>query len=403
MSYNSPLAERVRNLKPSPTLAVNTKAKTLKAQGVNIVNLSAGEPDFDTPEHIKEAAIKAIHDGFTKYTPVSGIPELKEAIAAKIRHDYKLAYRPEQIMVSTGGKQVLYNLAQAILNPGDEVIVPVPYWVSYPPIVELAGGIAKYLNSNADKSFALDLKALASMINSRTKAIILNSPSNPTGAVYTTEDLKAVAKLAAEHNFLIITDDIYDQIRFDDKGPENIVSVVPEIKDHVLMVNSFSKTYAMTGWRIGYLAGPETIVKAATKIQSQSTSNPNSIAQKAALAALCGPQDDVLKMKEAFRTRKNYIMERLKNIPGISCVEPQGAFYVFPDLSFYYGANTSGQTINDSVTMADYLLERAQIAGVPGIAFGDDRFIRFSYATDLSVIKEGMDRLGAALSELKEN
>jgi aspartate aminotransferase len=289
------------------------------------------------------------------------------------------------------------------LNPGDEVIVPVPYWVSYPPIVELAGGIAKYLNSNADKSFALDLKALASMINSRTKAIILNSPSNPTGAVYTTEDLKAVAKLAAEHNFLIITDDIYDQIRFDDKGPENIVSVVPEIKDHVLMVNSFSKTYAMTGWRIGYLAGPETIVKAATKIQSQSTSNPNSIAQKAALAALCGPQDDVLKMKEAFRTRKNYIMERLKNIPGISCVEPQGAFYVFPDLSFYYGANTSGQTINDSVTMADYLLERAQIAGVPGIAFGDDRFIRFSYATDLSVIKEGMDRLGAALSELKEN
>ncbi|MDL1959503.1 MAG: pyridoxal phosphate-dependent aminotransferase [Deltaproteobacteria bacterium] len=401
MSWTFPLAERVRNLKPSPTLAVDTKAKTLKAQGVDIVNLSAGEPDFDTPEHIKEAAIKAIREGFTKYTPVGGIPELKEAIAAKFEQDYELTYRPEQIMVSTGGKQVLYNVAQAILDPGDEVIIPVPYWVSYPAMVELAGGNVKFLLSDPDKDFALDLAILGSMITNRTTAIILNSPSNPTGAVYSKDDLKTLAELAVEHNFVVITDDIYDQIRFDDQGPENIASVVPEAQDHVVVVNGVSKTYAMTGWRIGYLAGPEAVVKAATKIQSQSTSNPNSIAQKAALAALTGPQDGVLKMKEAFLERKNYIIKRLKAIPGISCVEPDGAFYVFPDLSFYYGKEASGQKINDSLDMADYLLEKARIAGVPGVAFGDDRFMRFSYATDLSIIREGMDRLSAALSDLK--
>ena len=400
MSWTFPLAERVRNLKPSPTLAIDTKAKTLKAQGVDIVNLSAGEPDFDTPEHIKEAAIKAIKDGFTKYTPVGGIPELKEAIAAKFEQDYKLIYRPEQIMVSTGGKQVLYNVAQAVLDPGDEVIIPVPYWVSYPAIVELAGGNVKFLPGNPDNDFAPDFAVLGSLITSRTRAMILNSPSNPTGAVYSRDDLKTVAELAVEHDFVIITDDIYDRIRFDDKGPENIASVLPEAQDHVVVVNGVSKTYAMTGWRIGYLAGPEAVVKAATKIQSQSTSNPNSIAQKAALAALTGPQDGVMRMKEAFFERKNYIMERLGAIPGISCVEPKGAFYVFPDLSFYYGKEASGKEINNSLDMADYLLENARIAGVPGVAFGDDRFMRFSYATDLDIIREGMDRLEAALGEL---
>jgi len=400
MSWTFPLSERVRNLKPSPTLAIDTKAKTLKAKGVDIINLSAGEPDFDTPEHIKEAAIKAIRDGFTKYTPVGGIPELKEAIAAKFEQDYKLTYRPEQIMVSTGGKQVLYNVAQAILDPGDEVIIPVPYWVSYPAIVELAEGTVRFLPSDPDKDFALDLAALGSILTSKTRAIILNSPSNPTGAVYSREDLMAVAALAVEHNFVIITDDIYDQIRFDNKGPENIASLVPEAQDHVIVVNGVSKTYAMTGWRIGYLAGPEAVVKAATKIQSQSTSNPNSIAQKAVLAALTGPQDEVLKMKKAFLERKNYIMKRLEAIPGISCVKPKGAFYVFPDLSSYYGKKAFGKEINNSLEMADYLLEESRIAGVPGIAFGDDRFMRFSYATDLSIIQEGMDRLRVALNNL---
>jgi aspartate aminotransferase len=400
MSWTFPLSERVRNLKPSPTLAIDTKAKTLKAQGVDIINLSAGEPDFDTPDHIKEAAVKAIRDGFTKYTPVGGIPELKEAIAAKFEHDYKLIYRPEQIMVSTGGKQVLYNVAQAVLDPGDEVIIPVPYWVSYPAIVELAGGKVRFLPSDPDKDFALDLPALGSMLTSKTRAIILNSPSNPTGAVYSREDLVRVAELAVENNLVVITDDIYDQIRFDNKGPENIASLAPEAQDHIVVVNGVSKTYAMTGWRIGYLAGPEAVVKAATKIQSQSTSNPNSIAQKAVLAALTGPQDGVLKMKKAFLERKDYIMERLGAIPGISCVKPKGAFYVFPDLSSYYGKKASGKEINNSLEMADYLLEDSRIAGVPGIAFGDDRFMRFSYATDIGIIREGMDRLSVALSNL---
>jgi len=303
-------------------------------------------------------------------------------------------------MVSTGGKQVLYNVAQAVLDPGDEVIIPVPYWVSYPAIVELAGGNVKFLPCDPYRDFALDFAVLGSLITSRTRAMILNSPSNPTGAVYSRDDLKTVAELAVEHDFVIITDDIYDRIRFDDKGPENIASVLPEAQDHVVVVNGVSKTYAMTGWRIGYLAGPEAVVKAATKIQSQSTSNPNSIAQKAALAALTGPQDGVMRMKEAFFERKNYIMERLRAIPGISCVEPKGAFYVFPDLSFYYGKEASGKEINNSLDMADYLLENARIAGVPGVAFGDDRFMRFSYATDLDIIREGMDRLEAALGEL---
>ena len=400
MSWTIPLSERVRNLKPSPTLAIDTKAKALKAQGVDIINLSAGEPDFDTPEHIKEAAIKAMRDGFTKYTAVGGIIELKEAIARKIELDYNLTYRPEDIMVSTGGKQVLYNVTQAILDPGDEVIVPVPYWVSYPAMVELAGAAVKFLPSDAESNFALDIPALGAMITSKTKALILNSPSNPTGAVYSRDDLKTVAELAVAHNFVIITDDIYDHIRFDGRSPENVASIMPEAKDHVVVVNGVSKTYAMTGWRIGYLAGPEAIVKAATKIQSQSTSNPNSIAQKATLAALTGPQDGVREMRDAFLQRRKYIVERLRAIPGVSCTEPEGAFYVFPNLSSYYGREASGRKIDDSLDMAGYLLEKARIAGVPGTAFGDDRFMRFSYATDLKKIEQGMDRLEKALGEL---
>ncbi|NIA08754.1 MAG: aminotransferase class I/II-fold pyridoxal phosphate-dependent enzyme [Nitrospiraceae bacterium] len=400
MSWTIPLAERVRSLKPSPTLAINTKAKTLKAEGIDIVNLSAGEPDFDTPDHIKEAAIEAIRAGFTKYTPVGGIPELKEAIANRLGHDYGLTYRPEEVMVSTGGKQVLYNIAQAILCPGDEVIIPVPYWVSYPAIVELAGGKARFLQGDPTKDFALDITALRSMITPKTRAMIINSPSNPSGAIYSKEDLKAVAELAIENNFLVITDDIYDQIRFDGQGPENIASIVPEAQDHVAVVNGVSKTYAMTGWRIGYLAGPEELVKVATKIQSQSTSNPNSIAQKAALAALTGPQGCVIRMKEAFLERRGRIMEMLRAVPGISCTEPNGAFYVFPDLSSYYGKGLAGHKIEGSLDMANYLLEEARIAAVPGIAFGDDRFMRFSYATDLKVIEKGMDRLKAALNRL---
>ncbi len=400
MSWSIPLAQRVINLKPSPTLAVDAKAKALKAQGADIINLSAGEPDFDTPDHIKEAAIKAIKDGFTKYTPVAGIVELRQAIIDKLKRDYNTEYALDEVVVSTGGKQGLYNCLQAIVDPGQEVIIPVPYWVSYPAMVELAGGQPVFLSSRPDENFDIDLDELASKITSKTRALILNSPSNPTGAVYSRQTLEAIAKLAVERGFYIITDDIYDEIRFDGNGPENPVSVFPEARDHVIIANGVSKTYSMTGWRIGYLAGPQPVIKAATKIQSQSTSNPNSIAQKAAQEALAGPQDCVGEMVSAFKKRRDFIVERLNDIEGIKCNTPQGAFYVFPDVSYYFGKSCDGFEIKGSLDLADYLLEKAKVACVPGIAFGDDRFIRFSYATDESQIGEGLNRLEEALSKL---
>ncbi len=397
----SVLSSRVSSLKPSPTLAIDAKAKALKAKGVDIVNLSAGEPDFDTPVHIKKAAEEAIEQGFTKYTAVAGIVELRKAIIDKIHTDYGITYELEEILVSTGGKQGLFNVLQAIVDPGDEVIIPVPYWVSYPPMVELAGGRSVFLLTHQDDGFAIDIATLKNLISSRTKALILNSPSNPTGAVYSEEVLYEIGKLAVEKGFIVITDDIYDQIRFDGKSPANVASLVPEAKDNVILANGVSKTYAMTGWRIGYLAGPKPIIKAATKIQSQSTSNANSIAQMAALKALTGPQDCVAEMAKAFLERCNYILERLSKIDGIKVLAPQGAFYIFPDVSSYYGKEVSGKKINGSLEFADYLLEDAKIAAVPGIAFGDDKFIRFSYATDIDTLKKGMDRLEDALSQIK--
>lgn len=400
MTPKIPLSQRVSSLKPSPTLAVDAKAKAMKAQGLDIVNLSAGEPDFDTPDHVKEAAAEAIKEGFTKYTAVGGIPELKQAVIAKMKRDYGVEYAETEICVSTGGKQVLYNIFQAILDPGDEVIIPVPYWVSYPAMVELAGGVPKFVQTEQETGFALSVEMLEQAVTSRTKAIILNSPSNPTGAVYPEEMLRDVARLALERGFFIVTDDIYDEIRFDGKLPYNAVSVAPEAKELVLCVNGVSKTYAMTGWRIGYLAGNSEVVKAVTKIQSQSTSNPNSIAQKAALAALTGPQECVKEMCAAFRERRDYMVQRLQAMNGVNCIAPQGAFYVFPDFSSVFDAKWDQGTIDGSLALADYLLEKAKIAAVPGIAFGDDRFIRFSYATEIKVIEEGMDRLQEALAAL---
>ncbi|NDY42015.1 pyridoxal phosphate-dependent aminotransferase [Dissulfurirhabdus thermomarina] len=394
------LAQRVTSLKPSPTLTINAKAKHLKAQGVDLANLSAGEPDFDTPEHIKEAAVKAIRDGFTKYTPVGGIPELKEAVIARLAEDYAVTYRPEQILVSTGGKQALYNIAQALLDPGDEVIIPVPYWVSYPPIVELAGGVPRYLETRAEAGFDIDPAALEALVGPRTRAIILNSPSNPTGCVYSRATLAAVARVAAAHGLVVISDDIYDRIRFDGRPPENILSVAPDLADRVVLVNGVSKTYAMTGWRIGYMAGPEALVKAATRVQGQSTSNPNSIAQMAALAALTGPQECVDRMTAAFRERRDFITRRLNALPGVTCPEPMGAFYAFADLSAYHGARAGDRAIGDSLAMTDYLLDEARIASVPGVAFGDDRFVRFSYASDLATLEAALARLEAALGRL---
>lgn len=401
MGVNYNLSQRVKNLKPSPTLATDAKAKLLKSQGVDIINFAVGEPDFDTPDHIKEAAYEAIKNGFTKYTAVDGIPELKKAIIQKFKEDTGLEYKPSEVMVSTGGKQCLYNIFQALIDDGDEVIIPVPYWVSYPPIVELAGGIPVYLPSEPEKGFALDIDKLKSLINYRTKAIILNSPSNPTGMVYSAEELKEIAKIAIEKKIFIVTDDIYDAIRFDGKGFENPLSVLPESRDWVIMVNGVSKTCAMTGWRIGFMGGPELVVKACGKIQSQSTSNANSIAQRAALAGLAGPKDFIVEMCLEFKNRRDYILKRLNAIDGLKTPVPQGAFYAFVDVSSYYGKSFESLKIADSLIMADYLLENGNIALVAGAAFGDDRFIRFSYATSMKNIEKGMNRFEKAIKELR--
>ncbi len=395
------LADRVQQIKPSPTLAVNAKAKALKASGVDILNFSVGEPDFDTPEHVCEAGKKAIDERFTRYTAVPGIPELREAIVARLRADRGWEYEPDQVQVACGGKHGLYNMAQALFNPGDEVIIPTPYWVSYPPIVQLAGATPVFLPLAEEDEFDIDADRLAACVSDRTRGIILNSPSNPIGSVFSRTALEAVAKLALERGWVVISDDIYDTIVYSDEPLPHILDIDPALKDQTLVLNGVSKSFAMTGWRIGYTVGPKDIIAAMNKIQSQSTSNPSSIAQKAALAAVSGPQDFPRRMKEAFVERRDYIIDRLRAIDGISCVRPRGAFYVFPNCSAYYGKRAGDKTIEGSLDLADYLLDEARIAAVPGIAFGADEFIRFSFATSMEVIREGMDRLEAALAKLE--
>ncbi len=394
------LSRRARRIKPSPTLSIDAKAKALMSAGVDIVNFGVGEPDFDTPSHVKEAAIESIRDNFTRYTPVGGVVELKDAIIRHLRDDHGLSYSRQEVVVSCGGKHALYNLAQALFDKGDEVIIPAPYWVSYPPIVELAGAKPVILQTKEEDDFDVDVSELAKVITPRTKAIILNSPSNPTGSVLSVRTLRQIGKLLLEHNCYVISDDIYEKIRFDGKKPVNVVSLNPGLKDRTFILNGVSKTYAMTGWRIGYLAGPAEIIGAATNIQSQSTSNPTSIAQKAAIAALNGPATFIAKMVSVFKERRDYIVKRIRAIPGVTCVKPQGAFYVFPNVSSYYSRKHRDGKIKNSVTLCNYLLEEAGLAVVPGIAFGDDRYIRFSFATSMENIAKGMDRFESALKRL---
>jgi aspartate aminotransferase len=394
------LAARVKQIKPSPTLAVNAKAKALKAAGADVLNFSVGEPDFDTPVHVREAAKKAIDEGFTRYTAVPGIPELREAICARLAANKGWAYEPEQIQVCSGGKHGLYNMAQALWGPGDEVLIPTPYWVSYPPIVQLAGATAVEIPLSEENGFDLSEELLARYATDRTRAIILNSPSNPTGAVFSARALAAVAKMALAGKWLIISDDIYDTIVYGQESLPHILDVDPRLAAQTLVLNGVSKSFAMTGWRIGYTAGPRHIIAAMNKIQSQSTSNPTSIAQKAVLAAISGPQDFPVMMRDAFVPRLDFIMAALCAIPGVTCVRPKGAFYVFPNVSAYYGRNFQGKTMAGSVDLADYLLEEALLATVPGAAFGADNFIRFSFATSMEIIAEGMKRLAEALGRL---
>ncbi len=394
------VSERIRAIKPSPTLAINAKAVSMRQAGVDVISFGVGEPDFDTPSHIRQAGVRAIEDGFTRYTAAGGIPELKEAIVEKLRSDNNLSYEGEEVMVSCGGKHVLYNLAQATLNPGDEVIIPAPYWVSYPPIVVLAGASPVIVETGEAEDFKLSPDALEESITPRTKLLVLNSPSNPTGSVYTDWELERLAEVILRHDISVVSDEIYEKLIFDGRPFCSIAQVSEELKGKVFVVNGVSKTYAMTGWRIGYVAGAREVIAGMTKIQSQSTSNPNSIAQKAAIAALTGPQDSVDHMVQAFDERRKYLVGRLNAIPGICCSMPVGAFYAFPNFGHYFKTDPQGGDIKGSANLCEYLLTEARVALVPGIAFGADDFVRFSYATSLEAIKEGVDRIEEALKRL---
>jgi aspartate aminotransferase len=395
------LADRVNKIQPSPTLAIDAKAKALKAQGVDVVGFGAGEPDFDTPANIREAGKKAIDAGFTRYMPVGGADDLKDAIIAKMKRDHGLEYSREEISVACGAKHTLYNISQALIQEGDEVIIPAPYWVSYPDQVVLAGGTPVFIETDEATAFKITPAQLEKAITPRTKALILNSPCNPTGTSYTEAELKAIGQVCLKHDFLIISDDIYERLIYDGLTFANIVQVLPELKSRTVVVNGVSKTYAMTGWRIGYACGPRELMGAMTKMQSQSTSNATSISQKASVEALNGPQDAVAAMCVEFEKRRTYIVDRLNAMPGVSCFKSTGAFYVFPNFSGVYGKSFNGKMISNSSDFAAYLLEEAKVALVPGIAFGADKYARLSYAISMENIKKGMDRIEEAINNLK--
>ena len=391
------LSQRAKDIKPSATLAIDSKAKALKAKGENVINFGAGEPDFDTPLNIKEAAQKAITSGFTKYCPVAGTPDLKQAIIDKFKTDNNLDYTQDEIIVSCGAKHSLYNLFQAVFDKGDEVLVPSPYWVSYPDMAALAGAKPKAIKTKESTGFKLLPEQLKKAIRKRTKALIINSPSNPTGSAYTAEELKEIARICVENKILIISDEIYEKLVYGGFKSSSIASVSPETKAITVVVNGVSKAYSMTGWRIGYAAGPKEIISAMTNIQSQSTSNATSISLKAAVEALKGPQDSVEKMRQEFEKRRDYIVDRLNSIRGIKCLKPLGAFYVFPNVKKLLGKTYSGRQINTSSELAEFLLDKTKIAVVPGEPFGAPGYIRLSYATSFENIKNGLDRFEQAL------
>ena len=384
------VSNSLKRIKPSPTIAVSQKARELKAAGKDVIGLGAGEPDFDTPDNIKKAAIDAIQRGETKYTAVDGTPALKKAIVNKFKRENNLEYSTNEITVGTGGKQVIYNAFMATLNKGDEVIVPAPYWVSYPDMVLLAGGNPKIVKCNENDGFKLTPKNLKKAITKKTKWLILNSPSNPTGASYTKEEIEALSEVLIKNkNVHILSDDIYEHITYDNFNFFTIAQV-SKLKNRTLTMNGVSKSYAMTGWRIGYAAGPKEIIKAISKIQSQSTSNPSSISQAAAVEALNGTQDFIQERSNAFKERRDFVVNSLNNIKGISCLKPNGAFYVFPNCKKLLGKKTKLKTDSDFV---EKLLEKASVAVVQGSAFGLEGYFRISYATSMNNLKKAMERI----------
>jgi len=388
------LSDRVRRVRPSPTLAVTAKAAELKAQGRDIISLGAGEPDFDTPAHIREAAIGAINDGFTRYTAVEGILSLRQAIADRLQRDQGLEYALDEIIVSTGGKQSIYNLFQAVLNPGDEVVITAPYWVSYPDMVLLAGGEPVIVQATQEQGFKITPAQLRASITDRTRVIMLNSPSNPTGVAMTRDDWAEIAEVLREFpRVMIATDDMYEKILWADEPFSNIVMAAPDLKERTIVLNGVSKAYAMTGWRIGYAAGPKAIIKAMKVVQSQSTSGACSIAQVAAQAAIEGDQGDITRMVEAFRQRHDYVVEALNAIDGVHCLPSQGAFYSFPDVC----EAMSRLGVEDDVALSALLLDKAGVAVVPGSAFGAPGHVRLSYATGMDALEKALGRMAEVL------
>ncbi|UCG38162.1 MAG: pyridoxal phosphate-dependent aminotransferase [bacterium] len=393
------LAKRVKGIKPSPTLAITAKAKQMKSEGIDVVGFGAGEPDFDTPDNVKEAAIKALRGGMTKYTPVPGTPEAKDAVIAKLKRDQGLEYKRGEVIISCGAKHTLFNIFQALVEEGDEVIIPAPYWVSYPDQVILASATPVILETTEANEFVPTMEDLQKAITPRTKALVINSPSNPTGAAIPRKRLEEIAGLIKGRGILAISDEIYEKEVYD--GFEFFsIAQVPGMKEQTVLVNGLSKAYSMTGWRIGYAAGPRDLVAAMNNIQSQSTSNPVSFCMPATEEALNGPQDFVAMMVTEFDKRRRYIVDRLNSMEGVSCFKPKGAFYVFPNFSALYGRSFKGKRILNSADFADYLLTEAKVAVVPGVAFGADDFARLSYATSMANIEKGLDRIEAAIEAL---
>ena len=395
------LSKKANSISPSITLEITGKANELKAQGVNVMSFAAGEPDFNTPKNIIEAAIKAMDDGYTKYTKTSGIVELRKAICKKLHQENNLNYSEEQIVVSTGAKQCLANTFLAILNKEDEVILQNPCWVSYTELIKLADGVPVIVNCDENDGYKLSAKNIEKAVTSKTKAILLNSPHNPTGIVYNKNELEEIAQIAKKYNLIIISDEIYEKLIYDGEEHVSIASLSEDAYERTIVINGLSKTYAMTGWRVGYTASSTKLAKVMSSVQSHMTSNVCSISQYAALEALTGPQDSINMMKNAFEERRNFMMKKLEGIDEVSFIKPQGAFYIMVDITYFIGKSINGIKINNSIEFAKILLEEEKVAVIPGAAFGLENFIRLSYATSMEVIEEGLDRIKSFLGKLK--
>ncbi|HEY3315519.1 MAG TPA: pyridoxal phosphate-dependent aminotransferase [Bacillota bacterium] len=394
------LSQRVRQIAPSATLAMDAKAKQMEKDGFEVVNFTVGEPDFDTPKFVKEGAQRAIEEGFTKYTAAAGIMELRQAICKKLKDDNGLDFKPNQIVTSNGAKHSLYNSYQALCNPGDEVILQAPYWVSYPEIIRLAGGVPVVIETGEKDGFKMTPAAIEAKLTKKTKVINLNSPGNPTGAMYNAAELKAIADLAVAHNLYVVSDEVYEKLVYDGLTHTSIASFGPEIKARTVVINGLSKAYAMTGWRMGYCACEPELAQAMSNLQGHMTSNPSSITQRASLTALTGPQEFVREMVKEFARRRDYMVERIKTLPGFSTVTPRGAFYVFPSVKGWIGRTAGGVKIKTADDLSALILEKAQAATVPGSGFGAPDYIRFSYSTSMQRIKVGFDRIEKVLKEL---